>query len=117
MCKKNRGAKNFRNFKFLHCALYIVHCTGEPQDLGLPPDRLHCSHCLPEPAGTSLVVKLVSMLLILVEMEVVHMSMEEMTMTVMLLAMWCSYVGSGRALDDSDDGDDAAIAIMLIELR
>ena len=48
-----------------------------------------------------------SMLLILVEMEVVHMSMEEMTMTVMLLAMWCSYVGSGRALDDSDDGDDA----------
>ena len=58
-----------------------------------------------------------SMLLILVEMEVVHMSMEEMTMTVMLLAMWCSFVGSGKALDDSDDGDDTAIAMMLIGLR
>ena len=56
-----------------------------------------------------------SMLLILVEMEVVHTSMEEMT--VMLLAMWCSFVGSGRALDDSDDGDDTAIAMMLIGLR
>ena len=47
----------------------------------------------------------------LVEMEVVHISMEEMTMTVMLLAMWCSYFGSGRALDDSDDlvdGNDTA---------
>ena len=58
-----------------------------------------------------------SMLLMLVEMEVVHLSMEEMTMTMMLLAMWCSFVASGRALYDSDDGDDAAIAIMLIELR
>ena len=58
-----------------------------------------------------------SMLLILVEMEVVHISMEEMTMTVMLLAMWCSFVGSGKALDDSDDGDDTAIAKMLIGLR
>ena len=74
---KTEELENFRNFKF-------IHCTGEPQDLGVPPDRLHCSHCLPEPAGTSLVVKLVSMLLILVEMEVVHISMEEMTMTAML---------------------------------
>ena len=40
-------------------------------------------------------MKLVSMLLMLVVMEVVHISMEEMTMTVMLLAMLCSYVGSG----------------------
>ena len=58
-----------------------------------------------------------SMLLMLVGMEDVHTSMEEMTMTVMLLAMWCSFVGSGKALDDSDDGDDTAIAMMLIGLR
>ena len=40
--------------------------SGEPQDLGIPPDCLHCCHGLPEPAGEHCLLLLVLLLLLLI---------------------------------------------------